>query len=49
MTPFAQWFALAVVLFLFGVAAVNFWLMLIAIAILGLQTLYCGWKLINSG
>lgn len=47
MTPFAQWFVLAVVLFLFGVVAVNFWLMLTAIAILGLQFFYYGWKLIN--
>ena len=47
MTTFAKWFVLAVVLFLFGVVSVNFWLMLTGIAILGLQALYCGWKIIN--
>lgn len=48
MTPFARCFVLAVLLFLFGVASFNFWLMLIGLAIFWLQVLYCGWKIINS-
>lgn len=47
MTPFMQWYVLALVLFLFGVVSVNVWLILAGLAVLGLQTVYYTWKLIN--
>lgn len=47
MTPYAQWFVLAVVLVLFGLLSVNFWLILIGYVMMCLSVLYHGWKLIN--